>query len=301
MTTLADVAYQNAIWTDPGGADWPLTMPAVGWFTLPEVTGLGAAPVAITTDDNAAGGVTVRHVQPRARIITWGLHIYADDHPTFQSRWRGLARAFARTRRDGPGTLTIAQPDGSRRSIRAYYQDGFDNTGTGGHLADDVVVTLLCEDPYWRDEIVPISQSYLQTADFLSPFMSLSSSSVLASTSVTNPGDVEVYPEWTIAGPASLVTATKVSTGESWTLNPNAAGIAHGDLLAGEVVTMVTAPGRLAVRGPAGQVWTAALNWPGAALWYLDPAGDTDIQYTVAGAGPGTNIAMSIDVGYETP
>lgn len=295
---IADAA--SAMWTAPDGSQWLLTHPELGWFTLPEVTGLGAAPQRLVTDDDPRGGVRVRHVQASARIITWALHIYGADHLEFLSRWRRLARAFAQTSNKGPGLLTITQPDGTSREIEAYYQEGFDNTPTAGRRADDVVITLLCEDPYWRDaEPTVIQRVFTSGTSYLSPYLTVSSGQVLGSSTLTNPGDVDAWPDWTITGPASLVTATKLATNETWTLDPNTAGLpGGGTVTAGKTVRITTR--RPSVRGPNGEIWTGALNWPVAELWGIDQ-GDNPVQINVSGAGAGTSVVLSFRARRETP
>lgn len=289
----------TARWIDPTGTEWPLTTPDLGWFTLDEVTGLGAAPVALTTDADPRGGARVRYVRAEPRVITWGLHIYGATHMEFLGRWRDLARAFSSTRRDGPGALVISRPDGSEREILAYYQQGFDSQ-PGGHFADDdVVLSLFCEDPYWRDrEPTVVPRSYTTPVSFLAPYPQVSTSQVLGGSIVVNPGSAEAWPDWSITGPADLITATNRTTGETWTLDPNAPGIDHGPIALGEEVKLTT--DRPSVRGPAGEVWTGALNWPVASLWGLVP-GDNDVVFTVQGASVGSSIALSFKARHETP
>src|SRR5262245_15027281 len=120
---LPGVGFATATWTEADGTIWPLTDPGSGWFTLSEgVSGLDAAPIALTTDDQPRGGARVRHIQPQPRTIIWPLHVYSDtSHTDFIARWRALAGAFTRTKRLGPGVLEIARPDGTRRRIGAYY------------------------------------------------------------------------------------------------------------------------------------------------------------------------------------
>lgn len=290
--------YARARWIDPLGNEWPLDMAELGWFTLDVVSGLGAAPIAMTTDDAPRGGSSVRHIQPVSRLITWPLHIYGQNHTEFLTRWRQLVRAFTMTRRRGPGRLVISRSDGTEREILAYYQEGFNGEPGHGYVEDDVVLTLFCPDAYWRDaDAIVQTRAYGVAGSYLSPYLTLASSQVLGETTLTNPGDTEAYPDWTITGPASLITVTNDSTGESWTLDPNATGIAHGPLLVGETVTVSTDPP--AIRGPGGAVWTAALNWPGAVLWPLDE-GQVDVTFAVTGAAAGTSVSLAFRPRYET-
>lgn len=290
-----------ATYTDPSGTVWPLTDPQRGWFTLAEgVSGLGAAPVTLTSDPSPRGGARVRHVQAESRTIVWPLHVYGTHQAEFLSRWRSLARAFTNTSRLGPGLLEIARPDGSRRCISVYYQEGFEGQAQAGYgvTADTAILTLFCEDPYWVDPVPRIvHREHSVGEDFFVPFPSVSSSQVLGATTVTNPGDVVVWPTWAITGPASLVTFTRADTGEAFALDPNAAAIAHGNLLTGEQVTVRTDPPQ--VRYQDGTNWTGALNWPGAVLWGLPP-GENAVTFQLDGSGPGSAVDLSFNPRYET-
>jgi len=130
---------------------------------------------------------------------------------------------------------------------------------------------------------------------FLSPYPQVSSSQVLGATTLTNPGDTVGWPVWTITGPASAITCTNNDTGESFTLTPSDTG--HGNLLAGEKVTVRTNP--MQVRYQNGDVWTPALNWPAAQLWGLQP-GSNAVTFTLSGSGSGSAVDVSFDARYET-
>lgn len=298
---LPQVGFSIATWYAPDGTVWPLTAPDSGIRTLADgVTGLDAAAIVITSDDRARGGVKVRHIQPGGRVITWPLFVYADDHQQFVEKWRQVGRAFAQTTRLGPGELEIARPDGTARRVQAYYQEGFASQAKQGFgiYSDFFVLTLLCEDPYWRStQSISIHREYGTAVDFQDPYPTISSSQVLGETTLVNPGDAEAWPEWTITGPAALLTATNSTRGESFELDPNATAIGHGDLAGGEQVTVMTDPPR--VRFQDGSNWTGALNFPGAVLWPLDP-GESEVDFQVDSSGPGTAIDLSFVPRYET-
>lgn len=287
---IEDVGYAVATWIAPDGSVWPLMDEASGVRTLAEgISGLDAAPITLTRDKQARGGTRVRHVQAEERVITWPLEIWSDEsHLEFVQRWRTMLDAITQTTELGPGWLQLARPDGTVRQIACYYQDGFEGKQGLGILADQAVITLLAPDPYWQDTVATsIPRDYATGHPFLAPFPTVSSAHVLGDTVVTNPGEITAWPEWTITGPASGLTATLTSTGASFTLSPGAT--AHGNLLAGETATIRTNP--MQVRGPAGEVWTSAINFPGAVLWGL-PRGDSAVTFALTGAGPGSHIEL---------
>jgi hypothetical protein len=285
-----DPGCPSAVWIAPDDTEWYLTSDTELHFTLDAVTGWGAAPIQIVADAHPRGGTRVRHIQPQHRIITWPLRVRADTHVELVHGWRDIARAFTMTRRLGPGRLRVMRPDGDAREILAYYQAGFDGEPGQGITYDTAVLSLYCEDPYWR-AVDPLSTPYEYggtPVSYLNPYVTVSPSSVLGETTAYNPGDVEAWPEWTIVGPASGLTATNNSTGESFTLT--------AALAAGETATITTDPPT--VRGPSGN-WTENLNWPGAVLWGLQP-GLNDVDFAVSGAAAGTQIILSYTPRYET-
>jgi hypothetical protein len=287
----------DVTWFAPDGSVWPLTTPELGWHTLDAVAGaFGVAPVIVTADPNPRFGARVRHVQAQSRTITWPLRVQGVDQTEFVGRWRALGRAFAQTRRLGPGILQVKRPDGSARQIAAWYQGGFDGDPGAGWYYDNAVVSLLCEDPYWSDVASTVITRQYQGApvSFITPaFPKLSSSQTLGATVATNPGDTEAWPTWAITGPASALTATNNTTGEAFTLTP-----VGGAMTGGQVATITTDPP--SIIGTDGVTsWIGGLNWPSAVLWALQP-GDNSITFTVTGSGSGTSIVLTFYPRYET-
>lgn len=285
-----DPGRPEAVWIAPDGTEWQLTSDFELHFTLDAVSGWGAAPVSIVADPHPRGGTRVRHIQPQARTITWPLRVRADTHLELVHGWRDIARAFTQTRRLGPGTLRVMRPDGDAREIEAYYQAGFDGEPEQGWLYDTAVLSLYCEDPYWRSA-EPVTLPYQQAtgASYLNPYMTVSPSSVLGTTTAHNAGDAEAWPVWEITGPATAITATNDTTGEAFTMTAT--------LTAGQTATITTDPP--AVRGPAGENWSNKLSWPGAVLWGLQP-GSNDVEFAVTGSTSATRVVLSYVPRYET-
>ncbi|WP_234020709.1 phage tail family protein [Streptomyces sp. Tu 6176] len=273
------------------------------------MSGLGAAGYTLTTDPQPRGGARLRHAQPQPRTIVWPLYVYGhNDHMLFTQRWRELATAFTRTLRVGPdgrrtpGTLTIARPDGTSRSVRVFYREGFDGQGKRGSglVSDAVALVLWCEDPYWQDtQPVTVHREQGVGRDYLAPYPSVSSSQVLGATTLAVPGDAVVWPEWRITGPASEITFTHDDTGEAFTLDPSKTG--HGNLAAGEQVTVRTDPAQIRLQdGTADGVnWMSALNWPEGVLWGLAP-GQNAVRFELTGSGPGSAVDLTFYPRYET-
>ncbi len=287
-----DVGTMYATWTDPLGTVWPLTdnSPTRGWFTTPGVAGWGAQPYEITTDPQSRGGESVRHIRPMPGRLTWPLHIWGDTHQQFVDRYRALRRAILMTVHRGiPGVLTVQRPDGTARSVECFYEEGFGGDAGQNWLSASPVLTLFCPDGAWKgvDQVVE-RREFATPVSFFSPFGTLSSSQVLGQTTVTNPGELNAWPEWTIVGPCTSLTATNNSTGQTFTLTFTRA--------AGAVATIT--PDRPTVRGPLGQNLTNYLNWPTAYLWGLLPD-DNNIEFAVGGGAAGSAVQLAFHARYE--
>ncbi|MFF2009176.1 phage tail protein [Streptomyces sp. NPDC058195] len=296
---IPEVGFATVTYVDPTGTRWPMTDLTADWYTLADgVSGMGAVPYELTSDPHPRGGARLRHVQPQPRTIVWPVLVKGSDHGQFTATWRRLARAFTRTLREGPGVLEVTRPSGSTRRIAVHYSDGWDGRGqhATGITWDSAVLTLWCEDPYWVDAAaVTVHRETGAQVDFLVPYPSLSSGQVLGATTVTNPGDTDVWPEWTITGPASAITFTQETTGESFTLTM--ADTVHGPLLAGETVTVSTDP--LRVRSGTGENLISGLNWPTATLWGIPP-GQTPVVFQLDGAETGSAVDLIFQPRYET-
>jgi hypothetical protein len=291
VVTPTPVERLEVTWIAPDGTEVPLTQDALGWHVMPDWAGLGAAPIEQTVDADPLGGVQLRHTQAVQRYITLPIRFSARLHMDLITNWRYVGEKLLQTRRLGPGTLRVRQPDGSSRQIPCHYTSGFDSEQRGGWLWDLAVVTLLATDPYWSDVTAQTFYAeYVSTAvDYQDPYPSVSSAINLASTlTVHNPGEAEAYPSWVITGPMTAIVATNVTTGEAFTLTHT--------LTAGQQATITTRPPT--VRGNSGENITDKLTWPGAVLWALEP-GDNDVTFAVTGSASGSRVDLSWTPRYE--
>lgn len=303
---VATLDVPSAWWIDPFGTRWPLTDWATRpWFTRPGVKGINAvAPVQLTEDPVPSGGTSVRTIVADGRDIVWPLYIEGPDHAGFMTNWRELAGAFAATRWAGPGTLAVARPDSTVRQILCRYSSGFEESGDDGTAvrADTAVLTLRAGSPWWTaTKPLQIIRRYAPTGrDFLAPFPTVSSSQTLGDTTLDNPGQVGSVPNWTISGPATLITMTSRTLGRSWTLDPTV--VLGRPLAAGEVVTVSGDP--VQVTGPADDEgnplnWLPAIDWLDSDLWAIVP-GVNDVSFNVTDSGTGTSVTAVFYPRYET-
>lgn len=287
-----DIGTITATWTTPTGDIYPLSdnSDLRGYFTTFGVSGWGATTFEYVADPIARGGEIVRFVRSQPSRITWPLHIWGDTHQQFIDRYRQLRRAFMMTAHRGePGWLTVARPDGSARRIAALYEEGFGGEAGQMHRFANPVLTLYCPDGAWLDEDeVVITRSYSTPVSFFSPFLTVSSASVLGATTLDNDGDLPAWPTWTITGPMTSIIATNLTTSQNFTLTST--------LTAGQTITITT--DRPTVRDGAGHNIIGAINWPSAQLWGLQP-GENSVNFQVTGAAAGTAIRLAFYPRYE--
>lgn len=292
MTLIDDVGTMTATWIDPDGVEWALseTGDSPGWFTTFGPAGWGAPPYEIVTDPLARGGANLRYVRANPSKITWPLHVWGATFVEFTQRYRDLRRAFISTlHKNTPGILRVQLPDGTAREILAYYEDGFTGQSGENWTYANVALTLNCPDGYWRDS-VDTSQAfaYGTAGSFLAPYPQTSPSQVLGSTTVTNAGEVDAWPTWTVVGPMASLQAVNLTTGMEFNL--------AFALTAGQTLTITTDPP--SVRGPGGQNLVSALDWPSAYLWPL-VSGDNNVQFNLSGAAAGTTVTLTYRARYE--
>lgn len=291
-------AYQ-ATWYAPDGVTVvDLTSPGSDFFSLKTITGLGATPVDHMTVDNPAGGVIVEGSRSLDRTILWPVRWRSTTHAGLIPPWRAAVWAFTQTRELGPGRLRITREDGTSREILAYYAGGLDGEPEDGvWLQFTGTIAFLCPDGFWYS---PDSMVYefreASGVDYLDPYPSISDGQVLGDVQLRNDGDRAAWPEWTIRGPLTSLTAENSTRGETFTFTST--------LLTGETATITSRP--IQVRSGAGANLVAALGLTtgGGKPWRLDPRTVSDVTFTAAGAAadsaPGADDGTRVWITYRT-
>lgn len=199
-----------------------------------------------------------------------------------------------------PGTEASAEPetvflrcvrdDGASREIEGIYVGGLEgDEAAGGTLWQKAVLSLYCSDPYWRDtaetEVTFTNGVGLRLWFPLYPY-DLSPSAVFAEQTITNTGQVETWPVWTITGPGSDPTLTNLTTGEVLALDLTLAD--------GDVVTIDTNE-----RGATAKTITNQNDvnlWPFASatsvLWPLQ-RGANEIRVAMSGTSGDSAIELA--------
>ncbi|WP_432077836.1 phage distal tail protein [Streptomyces sp. YPW6] len=278
--------------TDPAGVATLLTDWERGWVVQPGAKGLDMPSYAFTKDESPGiDGHEVRQVRAEGKTITLPVAFWANDsRAAYMTRRRALIRSLNPKR--GQGTLTLTEPDGGQRSIGVRYTDGMEGDESRDAAGARWCITALVFDvasPYWTGGEVTTEWKNGTGGDFF-PFLPLvvGDSQVLGSVTVDNDGDDDAFPVWTIKGPATAITLTNTTTGQTLALTRTITGA--------DTIVIDTRERRQ----------TALLNgvtnlWPDlsddSSLWPLE-TGPNDLSLTVAGSTTDTSVRMTYQPRY---
>ncbi|WP_241836216.1 phage tail domain-containing protein [Streptomyces sp. JS01] len=278
--------------TDPGGATTLLTDWERGWVVQPGIKGLDMPDYAMATDESPGiDGYEVRQVRAQGKTISIPIAFWANDsRAAYLARRRTFIRALNPKR--GQGTLTLTQPDGDVRSIGVRYQDGMEgdeSLDAAGRRWCIGVVTFAAPSPYWTGGEVTTEWKNSAGGDFF-PFLPLvvGDSQVLGSVTVENDGDDDAFPVWTIKGPATSVTLTNTTTGQTLVLTRTITG-------ADTIVIDSRERRQTALLNGVTNLWPNLSN--ASALWPLE-TGVNKLTLTVAGSTSATSVRMTYQPRY---
>lgn len=191
-------------WTGDDGVTWDLT--GTGGVALgPGIRGFGMPPVKRFTAASILAGSRHMGFRVDEREVFWPLLVRTGRG----QQWVDTNRAFWRTLQPHrTGTWSVTQPGGERRRLICR----LDSDGDPSYEWDPALygwmaykVTLVAEDePHWLGDPVRGSWTVGDPRDFFGsggpPFW-ISPAHTFGSATLTNPGDVEAWPVWTLHGP----------------------------------------------------------------------------------------------------
>ncbi|MFJ2110629.1 phage distal tail protein [Streptomyces sp. NPDC087850] len=278
--------------TDPGGRVTMLTDWERGWVLQPGAKGLDMPSYAFAQDESPGiDGYEVRQVRAQGKAIALPIAFWANDsRAAYKARRRAFIRSLNPKR--GQGTLTLTEPDGAVRTIGVRYQDGMEgdeSLDAAGARWCMTVLMFAAPSPYWLGGEVTTEWRNAASGTFL-PLLPVvvGDSQVLGATTVENDGDDQAFPVWTIRGPATSITLTNVTTGQTLVLTRTITGA--------DTIVIDTRERRQ----------TALLNgvtnlWPNlstaSSLWSLDPDINR-LTLTVAGSTSATSVRMTHQLRY---
>lgn len=281
-------------WTTADGDVWDISSGASGVVLNAGVRGMNMPPIQrYASKSPAQAGSRWHGFVTDERKPFWPLEIYNDGG---SQAWIDHNRRFWSSLLPyKTGEWTIVQPGGEARSLTCRFEDDGDPEQD---LAAEVQgwflygITLVAEQPYWKGE--PVRQSFRQgggpvnflgggdvaTAGFGPPFV-ISSGSTLATASIGNPGQLPVWPTWTLYGPFS---SASVGVGSKAVVVPFS-------VPAGSWLRVDTRPGqRRALVGTGdvsaitGTVRTRDLG-PATDFSAVDPGEPTSLAVSMIGTG----------------
>ncbi len=261
-------------------------------------SGLDMPPLAFVEDViPGQAGAQLRDVRVTVRDAVLPFYMEQDSDGALRDLLRSLARRLNPQR--GDGRLRHIAVDGTTRDLTCRYTGGLEGARVRGQSGPNWrrgALTFRAHDPFWYDA-TPITSTFTTGAQplfFSSPFFGstkLASDTVLGEQTVTNDGDVETWPVWTVNGPATSIVLTNVTTGERIDL-PIA-------LTAAQSVIIDTRPFRKTIRRNDGTNLYGSLT-NSSALWSLGE-GATRIRTEVAGSTADTFVTLVYSRRYLSP
>ncbi len=286
-------------WTGWDGSVWDLSGRSGRVAFRPGVRGRHTGPVEHHSAATAArSGSAWRGYRATDREVFWPLRLFDGD----PSAWMATDRGFWRTMLpDRPGTWTVTAPDGTSRTLRCrwagssesyYWLPGMDRWA-------DYDVYLTAEDPWWRG--APVMSRWSadpgraffggDTASGHGPPFWLSSGQTLASASVHNPSDVEVWVTWWVRDAASA----SLGAGQGRVEVPFA--VPAGRLLVVDTDPAVQTAVEIAAP-PAGTPMAAEPAWVAAAVPDgVDRTAELGETTRFAPLPPGEPVGLSLSAG----
>lgn len=264
------------------GSVWDLHNGPV--MALPGTSGFGSpAPEHWWRTSPSLAGSSWQGSRVPHREVVLPVHIAADS----ALGWRDVDAAFFSALGDGTQECTwvVATPDAKLRTLPLRFSGG----GDVEYERDPMLIlgaayalTFTAGDPYWRGE--PVSETFGDEA--AQPFfatsggvVTLSSSRAIATATVTNPGDVDAWPKWTVTGPVTAFTVGVGTTTVNYT----------GTVAAGQVVVVDTDPRKRTIKRGTTDAWLQVTQ---ADFVAIPPGRDVQLSMSVTGATYATSVAV---------
>jgi hypothetical protein len=262
-------SQESLTWVDPKGVSHPLDG-SVGVLAVTGEQGNYYPPVAnVDQRTPLYPGTLIRYVDVQPRLLTYPLEVVAADEMTLRTLIRNITGWFNTSML--PGTLQAVDPDGvTRRQIGCYYAGGLEGDGSDDNRGGGNIffpLQLEAPDPFWTDLNATVVTPAIAQPSFLSSQflpMLLGGSTLATSFQITNNGDWETWPIWTIHGPGTNLTITNLSTGKSLALTANG-GLVLG---ANQILTIDCSFGKKTILTQDGASQAGFLQ-PGGVLFSL--------------------------------
>jgi phage-related protein len=236
------------------------------------------------------------HYKPHEFTLKLTISANPGDEAGLRTALRNLMVAMDPKR--GAGIIRVTSPIGDVREIECYVASGLgieEKPGSGGVDMQQAAVVFRAYDPFWRDvSDIAASFSIGATPSFFPIFpLRLTASQIAVDTTVTNSGDTDAWPVWTIVGPGSGIVLRNLTTGELLLFNTLSLGT-------GESVVIDTRPGRKTVTKQDGSNSFPDLD-VSSSLWALR-TGTTSVRLEMSAALAGvSSLAVNYRQRYLSP
>lgn len=258
-----------------------------GFEALAGVEGFGLPPVTARWFQGAGEGDTWRSSRTERRPVRLPLWVYATSRSELNLRVSDLARVL--DPRFGQATLILGTPDNEEWFLNVVRTGGGDwkrKEDSDDNTYFRTTIELEAGKPYWtrvRPEQFTVELD--SSAPTLVPYLArlqLSSATAFGERTVTNPGDVPAWCDWTIKGPATDLLFVGAD-GETlhWT----------GSIASSDTVIVDTRNSQIYdQRGPvAGNLYSGLDSAP--RFWQVAP-GSSQVTVEIEGAQAGQTIAV---------
>lgn len=206
-------------WIDADGASLTISGPTVTTYQVDMPASGRYMPKIRVQADGVPGqpGGRLRRADHDVRDFVLPLSVAAVSESNLRTLLRDLMYRMDPTR--GQGKIRVTSPVGDQREITCLYAAGLE-----GDEKEDVTgpqfqafpLAFTAYDPYWYD-VSAISETFTTSAVavFFPIFpLRLTASQLVVDDSVTNNGDVDAWPVWTITGPGSSIKLVNLTTGQ---------------------------------------------------------------------------------------
>lgn len=206
--------------------------------------GTGLPPVNVQWFEGAGDGANYRGSRVLSRTIDLPLSFYGSSRDEIWDLFSQVAVIFAPNNGQVRMKMELDGQTWYTDVVRTGGGDWDWASDTDGQTFLRTVITVKAGDPYWTrsdatSQVVSpggLGRGLIKTPTPRLSALKVSTTNSLGSVTFQNPGDVAVYPKWTLAGPFTGFTLTSPS-GEvlSWS----------GTLIAGQSLTIDTAAGTI--------------------------------------------------------
>lgn len=257
-----------------------------GFVLTQGLRGLGLTPADLRLTSSAGDGATWRGTRRRERDIDAPVTVLGAHRDEVAQKLRRLAAVLSD--RIAPPSLVATYGAGESYAITVHYVAGAETQygGEAGALFCTWPMTWRAPDPYWvsTEPVIFSAVGATSSRNLLPNLVALevSSSQALGTLTVSNPGDVDAYPVWTVKGPTSSLTISQAGVGFTYS----------SALTSSDTLTIDTRAGT--VRNQAGTNLYGGLA--AAPKLFRLPPGSSTVSIVATGATADTRIS-----GYFNP